>query len=256
MQNLWNPSQYQRFEKERQAPFEDLFSLINARSNMHVVDLGCGDGKLTKRLHRNLNALHTLGIDTSEEMLEEAVKDPVSGLDFCRESVQQFSPGSPIDLLFSHACIQWIPDHSGLFKRFWGWLQPGGQLALQMPANFDSATHTICRKLASEPHYHTFCANHPQPGVLNPEEYAQLLYDVGFRKQHVRLQVYAHELPTTAAAVEWVKGSLLTHYEALLGKTLYPEFLATYRQRILSHFGDHTPFFYPFKRILLWAQKS
>ena len=74
-------------------------------------------------------------------------------------------------------------------------------------------------------------------------------------RQHVRLQVYAHELESREAVVEWVRGSLLTDYERRLPAELWPRFLERYRERLLPQLEDTRPFFYPFKRVLLWGAR-
>jgi trans-aconitate 2-methyltransferase len=74
-----------------------------------------------------------------------------------------------------------------------------------MPANHDHASHRIAAELAS-----SFGIEPRKVNVLPPERYAALLYALGFKRQHVRLQVYGHELESTADVVEWTKGSTLT----------------------------------------------
>ena len=90
--------------------------------------------------------------------------------------------------------------------------------------------------------------------VLAPERYAELLDRLGFAEQHVRLQVYGHRLASTAEVVEWVKGTSLTRFRARLDDTTYDRFVAAYRARLLAELGDRRPYFYPFKRILIWAR--
>ncbi len=91
--------------------------------------------------------------------------------------------------------------------------------------------------------------------MLAPEVYAALLYRLGFTRQHVRLQVYGHELESPEAVIEWVRGSLLTDYEKRLPAELWPVFLERYRERLLPQLDDTRPFFYPFKRVLLWGAR-
>jgi trans-aconitate 2-methyltransferase len=90
--------------------------------------------------------------------------------------------------------------------------------------------------------------------VLAPEEYATLLHSLGFVAQSVRLQVYGHVLESPDAVVVWVRGTLLTDYESRLSDDLYREFVAAYRERLNAALGDQRPYFYPFKRILLWGR--
>jgi trans-aconitate 2-methyltransferase len=50
----WDPGQYNKFQAQRSAPFEDLCALIRVSEGMSVVDLGCGSGELTRRLADSL----------------------------------------------------------------------------------------------------------------------------------------------------------------------------------------------------------
>ncbi len=55
--------------------------------------------------------------------------------------------------------------------------------------------------------------------------------------------------------VEWTKGTSLTRFrKALADDAVFDEFVARYRRRLLDCLGDHRPFFYPFKRVLLWGR--
>jgi trans-aconitate 2-methyltransferase len=89
--------------------------------------------------------------------------------------------------------------------------------------------------------------------VLPVQRYAELLHRLGYAKQHVRLQVYGHVLPSTEDVVEWVRGALLTHYQSLLGNR-YDAFLSEYRKRLHALLGDDRPYFYTYKRVLIWGR--
>ena len=80
-----------------------------------------------------------------------------------------------------------------------------------------------------------------------------MAYDLARRRRVVCYQVYGHILPSTADVVEWTKGSTLTPYREALSTERYEEFLAEYTKRIVEALGDERPFFYTFKRVLMWA---
>jgi trans-aconitate 2-methyltransferase len=67
------------------------------------------------------------------------------------------------------------------------------------------------------------------------------------------MQVYGHVLPSTGDVVEWVRGALLTHYQPHLPEERWEEFLREYRTRLIAALGDERPFFYTYKRVLLWG---
>jgi len=256
MADFWNPEQYHKFEKERNQPFFDLVKLILVYPNMNVVDLGCGTGKLTQILHETLNAQKTLGIDSSEAMLSatSAYKQANQNLHFQLLNIEDFEPDEKYDLIFSNAALQWLPNHCTLFERFTHYLSQGGQIAIQMPSNFDFPTHTIARDIAREQPFKKDLEGARMPSALPIEEYSLLLYHLKAKQQSVRVQIYPHLLASVDTAVEWVKGTLLTFYQNRLSTDKYHDFLQRYRKKMKERFGEEKPFFLPFKRILIWAQ--
>lgn len=244
---MWSPDQYERFKNERHQPFADLVSLIEHRPRMRVADLGCGTGELTRELHAALGAEETLGIDDSETMLLKAGSFQGEMLHFEKGSIEAFVTDKPYDLIFSNAALHWVPDHEQLLVRLTNFLSMNGQLAIQMPSNDDHPSHRIAAEVAQE------FGIAPRPGYVLPvERYAELLHRLGYQRQHVRLHVYGHVLPSTADVVEWVRGALLTYYESLLGNR-FEEFLTAYRTRLLATLGEERPFFYTYKRVLMWG---
>jgi trans-aconitate 2-methyltransferase len=254
--DAWNPQQYERFHAEREQPFRDLLGLVQPRPDMRIVDLGCGTGELTRELHLRVHAMETLGIDNSDAMLERARSAAVQGLRFERGDIGELGARNELDVVFSNAALHWVPDHPRLFAHLAEALTESGQLAVQMPANHDHPSHVVAAEVAAEEPFRAALGGYARSvPVLAPERYAELLEDLGFAEQHVRLQVYTHRLDRRDDVVEWVKGTLLTDYEKRLPAELFARFLERYRERLLPELRDRTPFLFPFKRILLWAQR-
>lgn len=252
----WNPAQYNRFRAERQQPFLDLIGLIDARPRMRVVDLGCGTGELTRLLHDRLPDADTLGLDSSAAMLADSAAFATDGLRFAAGDIGTFVAEPACDLIVSNAALQWLPDHAELFARLADGLAAGGQLAVQMPDNYDHPSHTAAAAVAGETPFRDalggFAIVRP---VQSAEWYATLLHRLGFARQHVRAQIYPHVLDSRDAVVEWVKGTLLTAYQRRLPADLWPAFLDRYRQILLPQLSDQVPYFYAFKRLLIWAAR-
>lgn len=257
MSSPWNPAQYDRFRAERRQPAFDLLALVRPRPGMRVVDLGCGTGEITRLVHERLAARDTLGLDSSETMLAESAQHAMAGLRFARGDIGEFSADGEYDLVFSNAALHWLSDHPALFARLAGALSAGGQLAVQMPFNFDHPSHTVAAAVAREAPFVTALGGHAiDRPVLDPVDYAALLHRLGCREQQVRMQVYTHILPARDEVIEWVRGTLLTDYERRLPAELFPPFLERYRERLLPHLDAARPYFYPFKRVLIWAQMA
>ena len=135
-------------------------------------------------------------------------------------------------------------------------LAPGGQLALQAPANDHHSSHAVAREVAREPAFAGplggFARESP---LLAPEAYARLLFREGLARQRVRLEVYAHPLASREDVVAWVRGTTLTDYERRLDPETFARFLARYRERLLAVLPDERPFLYTFRRLLVWARR-
>lgn len=248
MSSHWSPEQYERFKSERKQPFLDLLSLVDKRPRMRVVDLGCGTGELTRELHEELGAEETLGIDSSETMLLKAGSFGGEMLRFEHGDIEAFVTDKPFDLVFSNAALHWVPDHEQLFARLTRFLAADGQIAVQMPDNDEHPSHVVAARVASR------FGIGPRPAFVLPvARYAELLHKLGYKQQHVRLQVYGHLLPSADDVVEWVRGALLTHYESLLDADRFAEFLAAYREELRAALGEERPYFYTYRRVLMWG---
>jgi len=252
---MWDPEQYERFKAERTQPFYDLLALVAREPGLRVLDLGCGTGELTAVLHQRLAAAITEGIDSSSSMLERTEEHRHEGLSFRQADIESFVLERPVDLLFSNAALQWVDEHQKLFERLLTWVKPGGQFAVQMPANHDHPSHTIAAQLATEAPFRKALAGFTrQSPVLAAEQYARLFEAQGCERWSVRYKTYTHELEDRDGVVQWVRGTLLTAYQQRLDPELFERFVDEYRQRIAATYPDDRPFIYPFKRILLWAR--
>ena len=261
--DTWDPRQYDKFERQREQPFYDLLTLVQPVPGTCIVDLGCGTGKLTRVLHEKLNARQTIGIDRSDSMLAAARGAPLPG-GLCFEvgtieafAERRFERHDRPELVFSNAALHWVEDHDALVPRLAALLADDGQLAFQVPAQHDDATHVTAARLAEEEPYRGALGGwrKPQP-VLTPVAYARLFHRCGFVDPIVRLIVYPHLLESRDAVVDWVKGTLLTDYARQLPPDLFERFVGDYRARLLPQLDAARPFFFPFKRILCWGRRT
>lgn len=253
----WNPKQYERFKEERSQPFYDLLAMCEPIPGGRAIDLGCGTGELTKVMHQHIGARSTVGLDNSETMLADSATFAGRGLTFKLGTILRFAPRTPFNLVFSNAAIQWVPDHAGLFPRLVAGLAEGGQLAIQMPSNDDHISHVTARDVADEEPFRTELGGYQRSWpVLPPDRYAEMLWDLGLREQSVRLQIYGNVLPGPADVVEWVKGTYLTDYQRRMTPELYERYLARYRVLLLERLPRVEPYFYAYKRVLIWGRRA
>ena len=223
--------------------------------HVSAVDLGCGTGELTRTLFDRFSIKHLFGLDSSPEMLEKSELFATPGLRFGLGDFTAYQPERSLDLLVSNAALQWAPDHESLFPKLLGFVKPGGQAAIQVPFNFDHPSHVAAATVARDLFPRAFEAPARVPATLPVERYAEILFSNGFTEHVARVEVYGHPLTSGGDVVEWTKGTTLTAYQARLSAEEFQSFLDEYRRVLVGILGEG-PYFYPFKRILLWGRKS
>jgi trans-aconitate 2-methyltransferase len=249
----WNPDKYHQFQTQRSAPFDDLLKLVDVRPNLRVVDLGCGTGKLTRRLADSLPDSEVLGLDSSPQMLERTVEYARSGLRF--ELGNQAELQGKWDLIFSNAALQWSENHEELIPFLFNRLKPDGQITVQVPSNHNApALLTIIEVARKEPFVSALGGWTRQAPVLPIEAYADLLFQEDAQDILVFEKVYSHVLENADAIVEWISGTALVPYFERLG-SLKDDFINAIRQDLRAALPGE-PVFYPFKRTFFSARKD
>jgi trans-aconitate 2-methyltransferase len=257
--NPWNPEQYGKFSAERSQPFLDLLGLVQPGSITRAIDLGCGSGELTALAAERFAHADMVGIDNSPAMLRAAAPHVRPNLRFEPGEIGSWTSPGDHDLVLANASLQWVADHPAVLARWTAALAPGGQLAVQVPSNASMPSHTVAAEVAQREPYLSALGGVPPAdpvaaNVLAPEQYAQLLHDLGYEQQHVRLVVYPHVLSSSRDVVQWVKGTTLTRVQRLLPADLFEQFVADYEARLVEVVGDRSPFFFGFRRVLMWGR--
>ena len=252
----WDPGCYSRFAEERRRPFFDLLDLVTPIRGGRAVDLGCGTGELTRALHDRTGAASTLGIDSSSAMLAGSARHSGRGVRFEKADIATFAPPDPFDLVFSNAALQWVPDHPSLLGRLTTAVAPQGQLAFQVPDNFDHPSHRAAEHVADREPFRSALegAAHPR-NVLAPEAYATVLDRLGYFESVVRLQIYGQRLDSREDVIRWVEGSLLSEYRRRLSAGQYAAFVDEYRRDLFERVPDERPYFFTYRRILVRARR-
>jgi SAM-dependent methyltransferase len=125
---------YSRLERfgagwTRAYEYPSFMALLPDVSGSHVLDLGCGAGRLAHHLAER-GAADVIGVDLSERMLERARAEcSHPRLTYLRASMEEvaFPPGR-FELVVSSLAFHYVADYSGLCRRIADWLVPGGIL--------------------------------------------------------------------------------------------------------------------------------
>lgn len=207
----WNSEQYLKFKVQRTQPAVDLVKRIGISNPQKILDIGCGPGNSTKVLKDTFPYAEILGVDSSENMIKKA-KETYPDIDFKIADITDENPNlQGFDIIFSNACLQWVPNHKVIIPSLFDKLNEGGMLAVQIPMNSEEKLFKIVDSTVREDKWNFSALKSEPNSALEPEEYFDILSSLT-DKFDIWETVYYHSMPSVDAMVEWVKGTRLRPY--------------------------------------------
>jgi len=132
----WDAQDYNKNSSEQYKWAQELINKLNLIGNENVLDIGCGDGKITSELAQKVLNGSVLGIDNSKEMIALAKKlfppDKFKNLCFQLGAAQQLEFTEQFDVIFSNAALHWVKDHQPILSGISRVLKKDGKILLQM----------------------------------------------------------------------------------------------------------------------------
>lgn len=196
----------------------DLLGDVTGKS---VLDLGCGDGPLTKQIVDR--GATVVGVDASPEMIEVA---KASGLDARVMDARKLTFESEFDAVFTNATLHWVKPPQPVIAGVWTALKPGGIFAGEFGGHGNVAAIVTAVNAVIKNHGR-------EPSTVDgwyfptPRAYKELLEAQGFDVEWIGLIPRPTPLPTDA------KGWLRT-----FGKTFFEGFSPEELNVILDEITD------------------
>lgn len=252
---VWDADQYLKFQQERTQPAIDLAARVQFKSPGRIVDVGCGPGNSTAVLAARFPKADLSGLDSSADMLATA-RASNEEIHWFQADVTTWEPEEEYDLIFSNAVLQWVPDHQTVFPRLMRFLNPGGALAIQLPAHYASPLHRCVVDVSELPEWRDATENARQRLISETRSfYYDLLSPLAARIDLWETE-YIHTMESVEAILEWFRGTGLRPYlEALPDDNQRVRF----ETELLSRYRDAYPtqangkILFPFRRLFIVA---
>jgi trans-aconitate methyltransferase len=123
----WDPKDYGQHGSFVHELAGGVVEWLAPRTGETILDLGCGDGALSKRLTDS--GAHITGVDSSEEMVTAARAQGIHADHAAAEKLPY--PDQVFDAVFSNAALHWIRKQDEMLTQVFRVLRPGGRFVAE-----------------------------------------------------------------------------------------------------------------------------
>ena len=235
----WNAADYAANSTVQQAWARELIARLDLRGHEHVLDVGCGDGKVSAEIALAVPRGFVIGIDASPQMIRFARaafppgKSP--NLKFRVMDARKIRVERPFDLVFSNAALHWVDDHQAFLRRAAACLLSGGRLVVSCGGKGNAQDVFVAlRPEMRLKRWREFFRRIPKPYFFySPADYEKWLPQFGFKTMRIRLvpkdAVYAGRDSFTA----WLRTTWLPYVQRV-PENVREDFITAVTDRYLA----------------------
>jgi len=219
--HAWNPEDYHKHSSAQQTWAHELIGKLDLAGDERVLDLGCGEGKVTAEIAACLPSGSVLGLDLSRDMIAFAREcfppEQYRNLRFVEGDMLDLPFDREFDAVFSNAALHWVADHGRVFSGIACALRPEGRALLQMGGKGNAAPVLALadEMLEERPWKDLFDGPLPRYAFYGPEEERRGLAEAGLapvRVEPIDKQMTFNELEGFAG---WIRTTWLLYLDRL-----------------------------------------
>jgi len=214
----------------------DLLSGLKLSGMEMVLDLGCGDGKISAQIAEIVPYGSVLGIDSSPEMIEYAKKThpkkECPNLDFFCCDMRTIDYTEDFDRVFSNAAMHWVKDQGRVLRNIYQSLKPGGLMVIQMGGRGNAGDLFACITplMETKPWIRYFQDFEFPYAFPDPDEYVTLLRKTGFTKCIVQLKGKDMVHEGLEGFSGWIRTTWMPYLDRLPSRLRSRFIIAIYRE--------------------------
>ncbi len=230
----WNASAYDRQSGLQQAMAAEELGRLNLAGGERILDVGCGNGKITAEIAARVPGGSVLDVDPSHDMIAFATQHHVSpnhpNLRFAVADVRSLNFYAEFDLIVSFNALHWVPEQEPALRSLHRALKPGGQTLLRfVPEGPRQCLEDVIQDVCFSPRWARYFPDFRKPYLhLTPEAYEQLAGQSGLRVVRMRAEDKAWDFGTRnsfhafcrATFAEWTRCLPESEWDAFIDAVL------------------------------------
>jgi trans-aconitate 2-methyltransferase len=217
----WDAKDYAKNSQNQYQWAKELIPKLKLKGNEVLLDVGCGDGKITAELAKCIPNGLAVGIDSSAQMIKLSQKTfpnrDYPNLSFQVMDTRKLIFQDEFDVIFSNAALHWILDQKAVLQGVQRSLKTGGRLLFQMAGKGNAqALLGILDDLLDEDPWKEFFEGFLFPyGFFSAEEYVALLVEAGLKP--LRAELFSRDMKHTGeeGLTGWIRTTWLPYTERL-----------------------------------------
>ena len=241
---------------------QQLVNELKLQGHESILDLGCGDGRLTALLALQVPQGSVVGIDASQQMTAAARQRHrhIRNLSFRTLNINHLCSENEFDVIFSNAALHWVPNHDQLMQRVRRALKPGARIRFNF-AGSGNCVHLIdtLQQTLATPEFAPLFDRFTWPWTMpTVEETDHVVRSAGFRDVRVWNRCEETRFPDAQPLIGWIDHPCLVPFISVL-KNLDQQ--RRFRQRVVQQMIDRTrqpngSYLETFQRINVKAHKG
>lgn len=208
----WNADEYAKYSSGQEKWAKELLAKLKLNGNEAVLDLGCGDGRITVEIAAMVNNGSVIGVDNSEEMIKLAKErypaEKYINFSFMVMDAKEIKFTGKFDVVFSNAALHWVDDHKKVLEGINRSLKPGGRFLIQTggTGNAAAAFETL-REMTELAEWEPYLKGARSPyNFFSNSDYEKLVPETGFNP--VRIELLSKDM--VHKGIEGFKGFIRT----------------------------------------------
>lgn len=190
MMQTWDPLTYERNGAFVPGLAGGVLEWLNAQPCEYILDLGCGDGQLSRRIA--VTGARVVGVDASPAMVAAA---RARGL-YAEQAIAEALPfeDETFEAVFSNAALHWVRGQDAMLAQVYRVLKPGGRFVAEMGGHGNIAAIQVA--LTAVLKRHDFGSSEEDINYFpTAEGYAERLKKHGFQVERIELIPRPTKLP-------------------------------------------------------------
>jgi trans-aconitate 2-methyltransferase len=215
----WNATEYARRSGLQQTMAEEVLALLDLEGSERVLDVGCGDGKITAEIAARVPRGTVVGVDASQDMISFASSHfgPTvrPNLRFEVADARLLPFRNEFNLVVSFNALHWVPEQDAALGSIRSAMLSEGRALLRLvPAGERKSLENVIEETRRSSRWSAYFQGFHDPYLhLTPEQYAAAAARNGLRVLRIHTEAKAWDFQSREAFfafssvgfVEWTR---------------------------------------------------